>query len=216
MEAMMVSFAMQRNLNRAGQALMKHKSQSVSKRPGDASARLRDARVARIRQQIDQAFVALLFHRSYRSLRVSDITRKAGVGRATFYAHFRSKDELLRSQVSRILMPMLKASPGSPFLLDCRGLFIHVRDAPQLFRSIMGGGEGSGAHIVRGAMEDRLDSLLSHGSAVAGNLPTPLVKRFVISTLLTVISQGLQPNAADPGEEMQRQFEKLVGSGLSV
>jgi AcrR family transcriptional regulator len=203
---------MQRNLNRAGQALMKHKSQSVSKRPGDASARMRDARVARTRQQIDQAFVALLFHRSYRSLRVSDITRKAGVGRATFYAHFRSKDELLRSQVGRILMPMLKASPGSPFLLDCRGLFIHVRDAPQLFRSIMGGGEGSGAHVVRAAME----SLLSNRSAVAGNLPTPLVKRFVISTLLTVISQGLQPNAVDSGEEMQRQFEKLVGSGLSA
>jgi hypothetical protein len=59
-------------------------------------------------------------------------------------------------------------------------------------------------------MEDRLDSLVGNRGAIAGNLPTPLVKRFVISTLLTVISQGPQPNAADAGEEMQRQFEKLV------
>jgi AcrR family transcriptional regulator len=93
---------------------MKHKSQSVSKLAAHAADSIPDARVRRTRNKIDEAFVKLLFHRSYRNLRVSDITRKAAIGRPTFYAHFSSKDELLRSQANRVMIPMLQASPGSP------------------------------------------------------------------------------------------------------
>jgi hypothetical protein len=47
-------------------------------------------------------------------------------------------------------------------------------------------------------------------------LPAALVKRFILSTLLTIIAHGLQPGATDSAEAMQNQFEKLVGSGLSA
>jgi AcrR family transcriptional regulator len=136
---------------------MKHKSQSVSKIAAHDADSITDARVRRTRSKIDEAFVKLLFHRSFRNLRVSDIIRKAAVGRATFYAHFSSKDELLRSQVNRVMIPMLKANPGSPSLINCRALFAHVRAAPQLFSAIMGEGEASGWRIVQDAMEVWLD-----------------------------------------------------------
>jgi len=194
---------------------MKQKSKSVAKSASEDSSVVRDARVIATRKKIDAAFVQLLFRRSYKSLRVSDITRKAEVGRATFYAHFKSKDDLLRSQVERVIVPMLHPCPGSPSLLDCRSFFRHVGEAPQLFRSIMSGGEGSGSSVVREAMENRLDTLLRGAGMPAGKVPSLLVKRFVISTLLTIVSHGLRPDAAESGEEMQRQFELLVGSGLS-
>jgi AcrR family transcriptional regulator len=195
---------------------MKHKSQSVSKLAAHDADSITNARVRRTRHKVDEAFVKLLFHRSYRNLRVSDITRKAAIGRATFYAHFSSKDELLRSQVNRVMIPMLKASPGSPFLVDCGALFAHVRAAPQLFHAIMGEGEASGLRVVHDAMEVWLDKLLPTPKPVAGPLPAALVKRFVLSTLLTIIAYGLQPGAIDSAETMQNQFEKLVGSGLSA
>jgi AcrR family transcriptional regulator len=186
---------------------MKQKSQSVSK------TRDTDARTIRTRAGIDHAFVMLLFTRAYVAIRVSDICKKANIGRATFYAHYQSKDELLQSQLVRIAMPMIK--PGSGFFLDCRDFFTHIRATPQLFRSIMSGGEGSGSRAVRAALEQRLDEILASRLPPAVNLPVPLVKRFVISTLLAVAAHGLQPNAVDSGDEMQRQFEKLVGAGLS-
>jgi AcrR family transcriptional regulator len=195
---------------------MKHESQSVSKRAAHDPDSLRDARVRKTRSRINDAFVKMLFHRSYRNLRVSDITRKAAIGRATFYAHFSSKDELLRSQVDRVVIPMLKASPGSPFLVDCRALFAHVRAAPQLFRAIMGEGEGGGLRVVRDAIEVWLDKLLPAPEPADGPLTAALMKRFVLSTLLTIIAHGLQPGATDSAEAMQNQFEKLVGSGLSA
>lgn len=195
---------------------MKHKSQSVSKRAVNGADSLPDVRVRRTRNKIDEAFAKLLFHRSYRNLRVSDITRKAGIGRATFYAHFRSKNELLSSQVNRIMIPMLRANPGSPSLVNCRALFAHVRAAPQLFHAIMGEGEGSGLRVVHTAMEVWLDKVLPTQKPADGPLPAILVKRFVLSTLLTIIAHGLQPDASDSAEVMQNQFEKLVGSGLSA
>jgi AcrR family transcriptional regulator len=192
---------------------MKQKSQSVSDTSSVIPA-VDDARAVRTRANIDQAFVALLYTRPYAAIRVSDICKKAEVGRATFYAHYKSKDELLQSQLVRIAMPMIRPRPGSPFFLDCRAFFTHIRSAPQLIRSLMSGGEGSRA--VRAALEVRLDEILIAQLPQAASLPVPLVKRFVISTLLSVVAHGLQPDATESGDEMQRQFEKLVGAGLSA
>ena len=169
----------------------------------------------RTRERIDEAFVALLFTRTYLSIRVSDICKRADVGRATFYAHYKSKEALLQSQLVRIAMPMIRSCPGSPWLLNCRDFFAHLRAAPQLFRSLMSGGEGSGARAVRAAMEERIDQILIDQLPPPVNLPPPLLKRFFISTLLTVALHGLRPDGVESGEEMQRQFEKLIGAGLS-
>jgi AcrR family transcriptional regulator len=169
-----------------------------------------DPRVARTRTVIDHAFVQLLFQRSYRSLTVSDISRKAGVGRATFYAHYPSKDALLASQFARIVVPMLLPRPGTAYLLDCTALFDHVRTTPRLFRNIMAGGEGSGARVIRAALEDRIKALLPEDAG----LPAGLARRFVVSTILAVVGYGLQPDSVESAEDMQQQFEKLAGSGL--
>ena len=192
---------------------MKQKSQSVSKTA--VTPRETDARTMRTRERIDEAFVALLFTRTYLSIRVSDICKRADVGRATFYAHYKSKEALLQSQLVRIAMPMIRSCPGSPWLLNCRDFFAHLRATPQLFRSLMSGGEGSGARAVRAAMEERIDQILIDQLPPPVNLPPPLLKRFFISTLLTVALHGLRPDGVESGDEMQRQFEKLIGAGLS-
>ncbi|MGB9639634.1 MAG: TetR/AcrR family transcriptional regulator [Anaerolineales bacterium] len=58
-----------------------------------------DPRVVRTRQLIEQAFEALLDERGFQSLRVQDITERAGINRATFYAHFTDKYDLLNYMV---------------------------------------------------------------------------------------------------------------------
>src|SRR5438552_2594273 len=107
----------------------KHKSASVSKSPRDRmkDGTKKDQRVVRTRKRVDAAFVELLHRRAYGNIRVSDITRKAGVGRATFYAHYSSKDDLLRSQFNRIVAPMLVMTPGDACPLDATALFAHLQ-----------------------------------------------------------------------------------------
>lgn len=54
-----------------------------------------DERVARTRQRLAHALIALGRTRDLEDIRVGDLVRAAGVGRSTFYAHFRDRDDFL-------------------------------------------------------------------------------------------------------------------------
>lgn len=54
------------------------------------------------RQRILDAFVDALLEQPYEQLSVSALLRRAGVGRTTFYAQFRDKEELLEISVRRM------------------------------------------------------------------------------------------------------------------
>lgn len=54
-----------------------------------------DPRVRRTRQLLEQAFAQTIHDKGFQDTSVQDITEKAGVNRATFYAHFQDKYDLL-------------------------------------------------------------------------------------------------------------------------
>jgi len=54
-----------------------------------------DPRVKRTRQLLEQAFLDVASKKGFQAVSVQDITERAGVNRATFYAHFPDKYALL-------------------------------------------------------------------------------------------------------------------------
>ncbi len=54
-----------------------------------------DPRVKRTRQLLEQSFLDVVSEKGFQAVSVQDITEKAGVNRATFYAHFPDKYALL-------------------------------------------------------------------------------------------------------------------------
>ena len=58
-----------------------------------------DPRVKRTRTLLEQAFMELIEEEGFQAVTVQDITERAGVNRATFYAHFPDKYALLDHRI---------------------------------------------------------------------------------------------------------------------
>ncbi len=72
----------------------------MSPNPKELEEKL-DPRVKRTRSLILQAFMDLLPEKGFQSVSVQDITEKAGINRATFYAHFPDKYALLDHSIQQ-------------------------------------------------------------------------------------------------------------------
>ncbi len=84
-----------------------------------------DPRVKRTRELIGRAFTELISEKGFQAVSVQDITERAGVNRATFYAHFQDKYDLLdqgirqgfRQEIEKRMLDACKYSPENLKLL---------------------------------------------------------------------------------------------------
>ncbi len=75
-----------------------------------------DPRVRRTRQLLQQAFLELFQEKSFLAITVQDIAERATVNRATFYAHFEDKydllDSIIREEFQKVIASKLPSAPG--------------------------------------------------------------------------------------------------------
>ncbi|MFC6879537.1 MULTISPECIES: TetR/AcrR family transcriptional regulator [Actinomadura] len=109
-----------------------------------------DRRTRRTRRALNDALVGLVLERGYAAITVEDIAERADVARATFYSHYRDKDDLftrvaaelldeLRERLKPLVAENAVGFTGKPVL----EMFRHAQDRRDLYRIILRG-EGDG------------------------------------------------------------------------
>ncbi|MFL5706619.1 MAG: TetR/AcrR family transcriptional regulator [Ktedonobacteraceae bacterium] len=85
-----------------------------------------DPRVKRTRQLLQQAFLELLQEKSFQAITVQDITERATVNRATFYAHYEDKYALLDGYIREHFQQMVssKLPTSSPLSVSSLRMLI--------------------------------------------------------------------------------------------
>lgn len=76
-----------------------------------ANAHATDRRIQKTQKLLRDALTSLIAEKDYDSIVVKEILDRANVGRSTFYAHYRDKDELLVSGIHDILGSVPSRSP---------------------------------------------------------------------------------------------------------
>ena len=92
-----------------------------------------DRRQRRTRGAIFEAFISLLSRKNYEHITVGEIIDRADVGRATFYAHFETKEYLLKELCRELFSHVFEGDTGEDalhsHLFDCDApdsVFLHL------------------------------------------------------------------------------------------
>jgi AcrR family transcriptional regulator len=124
-----------------------------------------DPRVKRTRALILTAFEALLAEKRFEAITVQDVTDKAEINRATFYAHFPDKYALLDYAIQKAFMAaiekrkldMCNYSPD-----NLRNLLLIVCDFLVLLHSGCAQPHQQFESLIEGTIKKQLFDLLSH------------------------------------------------------
>ena len=186
----------------------------------DASAPKIDRRVRRTRDALGDALLALIQEKPFDAITVQEVLDRADIGRSTFYAHYRDKDDLFLSDLEDFFEPMstvlLRHPDGSNRVAPVRELFAHVAEMRHLHAAIVASGkmrdfqEMGQEYFVR-AIEQRLGELPS-ARTKSPEERTAMAHAFA-GAMLSLLSWWLHHGANPSPEEMDKLFHRMVWSG---
>jgi AcrR family transcriptional regulator len=186
---------------------------STVRKPGNGvvTTHQQDKRALRTRSWIVQAFNELIFRRPYAGLATDHIIKRAGVGRSTFYEHFRNKDEVLLNSASWILSTLADAVTEAGDLDRIHGVIDHILDQKALAEPLLAG--PGGAAIVA-ELSERIESRLESANRTQLIVPLRLAARQVAVAQMALLRGGLeddsQCSSADLATAIHRSSRGLV------
>lgn len=182
-----------------------------------------DPRVVRSRQQLSDALVALIEERGFDALTVQDITDRAALNRATFYLHYRDKQDLLenslRDAIDELMADLGAAADDQGQLIDdesprpIKAVFEHVAQHAHFYR-VMLSAEGVPAFSagIRNYMAEVtrqwLTALQPHPRQ--SRVPLEIVASSLSWSLLGVLLWWLEHDMPHPPDYMAEQFRLLI------
>ncbi|MGN9820624.1 TetR/AcrR family transcriptional regulator [Streptomyces sp. SD11] len=156
-------------------------------------ARSMDPRTRRSRSALETALRELIAERDLSQISVSDITKRAGVNRSTFYEHYTDAHDLAAAACTTVFDELVAASPtvvpplnaeGSPTVDLLPELFAHVAEHAPLYRALLG--DDGSARVI---------NHLLHRMAIAAH-----VRRIPTETVEPTETPGATGAGEDPAD----------------
>jgi AcrR family transcriptional regulator len=178
-----------------------------------------DRRAQRSRDLILEALFALMTERGYERLTIQNVIDRAGVGRATFYAHFESKDELLGASIGRLRGWLVTAGrrAGDVPLGFTLPFFQHLASHQGIYRLTVGReSEVSVERHVRRMLMDLVREDLQQRRPSAPSAQLDLAIHYVVGALWSAFIWWMESEARLPPEELNALFQRLTFPGLAA
>jgi AcrR family transcriptional regulator len=175
-----------------------------------------DRRVARTRNALYDALVALILRQGYEATTVQDLITEANVGRATFYSHFTSKEDLLQQSLGRLALILSEAAAG---VADPERrawslvLFEHIAEFRSVYFALVGIEAGE---VLRNALHKVIRDFVAQRIEPDGSLPAELKAESVAALFLTLITWWLNRRPTLSTVEVDTLFGRLLAGPLQI
>lgn len=117
-----------------------------------------DRRIERTRRAVTGAFNAMIFEgRRYDRIRVADLIARAGVGRSTFYEHYRGKDDVLAETIRHPFATLAASVDADARVSTLRDVLAHIHENRVHGKAIFAGAPRRRiARVLASMIEERL------------------------------------------------------------
>jgi AcrR family transcriptional regulator len=186
-----------------------------------------DPRVIRTRKLLREALIELIPEKGYDEITIKDITDRATLNRATFYLHYRDKEDLLDRGFEEIWDELTRdnpfpEAPGGKLSLDATHEtvltdFEHLAKHAEFYRVMIG--KHGVAHFIYRMQEYVYRSTEVRLQALApirrkDDLPLEIVLHFVASAYVGLMHWWLDSGMPSPPEDMADLIVQLYGVSL--
>ena len=182
-----------------------------------------DRRQQKTRAAIFQAFGLLLAEQSYSHITVQEIIDRANVGRTTFYAHFETKDELLKALCKNLFGHIISSakdcththglySDGSaPESIFCH-LLQHLQENDN---NVLGLLSCESSEIFLRYFKDSLNELIqslfvSQDSGSARTVPQDFLVNHISGSFVEMVLWWIRGRRKQTPEELDRYFRAVI------
>ncbi|MCX4095402.1 TetR/AcrR family transcriptional regulator [Nocardia sp. alder85J] len=173
----------------------------------------------RTRDALHRALIELMLATDYRRITVQDVLDRADVGRSTFYAHYRDKDDLLVTSCTAYLRAAIDATTAahpdhSSPLAPLHTMFELAASNKPVYGVLLG--PKAGAPVLRATRQMAADILTD---LLTGHLNEPPDDFADTVTYLSWALFGLLGAVADPARDLSptaayHRFHRLTTTGL--
>ena len=179
-----------------------------------------DRRAARSRDLLLNALPGLMAERGFERLTTQNIIDRAGVGRATFYAHFDNKEELLAASVDRLrawLQAMRRPGAGQP-LAFMPPFFDHLDSHRTIYRTTFEReSEVTVERLIRAMLRDLVRTeLVAQRGGRRDDAAIELATQFIVSTFWSVTVWWLGGGLPRTPVQINAIFLALAQPGLEL
>lgn len=185
-----------------------------------------DRRITRTQHSLHVALNHLILEKGYDRSTITDITRRANVGRSTFYAHHGSKEGLLLAGLQHLRAALIAAQreagaagrAAAHPLGFSREFFEHVHEYRNIYRALV---RSESAPAVTAALKRIVADTVSAELRTAGNvrdaeIPRDALVRFVVDAFFSVLDWWFERSPALAPAEVDTIFRRLVVPALAA
>lgn len=182
-----------------------------------------DRRQQKTREAIFKAFTKLLGAKSYTHITVQEILDTANIGRSTFYAHFETKDELLRAVCKKLFDHIIDSAMDNAHTHGLysneeapRSVFCHLlHHLKENDNNILGLLSCENSDIFLRYFKDSLNELIqtqfiSHNHKHNKDLPQEFLVNHISGSFVEMVLWWLKNKKALSPEELNRYFSAVI------